>query len=55
MTSLMERNNDGLSPAREGGLTSDQDFALANYKMFKVAAGKTLKSIIISCSDANRN
>ena len=48
--SLMERNNDGLSPAREGGLTSDQDFALANYKMFKVAAGKTLKSIIISCN-----
>lgn len=46
----MERNNDGLSPAREGGLTSDQDFALANYKMFKVAAGKTLKSIIISCN-----
>lgn len=43
-------NNDGLSPAREGGLTSDQDFALANYKMFKVAAGKTLKSIIISCN-----
>ena len=38
-SSLMERNNDGLSPAREGGLTSDQDFALANYKMFKVAAG----------------
>ena len=49
-SSLMERNNDGLSPAREGGLTSDQDFALANYKMFKVAAGKTLKSIIISSS-----
>jgi len=49
-SSLMERNNDGLSPAREGGLTSDQDFALANYKMFKVAAGKTLKSIIISCN-----
>lgn len=39
-SSLMERNNDGLSPAREGGLTSDQDFALANYKMFKVAAGQ---------------
>ena len=48
--SSMERNGDGVSPADHGGLTSDQDYALANYKMFKVAAGKTLKSIIISCN-----
>ena len=48
--SSMERNGDGVSPADYGGLTSDQDYALANYKMFKVAAGKTLKSIIISCN-----
>lgn len=34
----------------EGGLSPDEDFALMNYKNFKVAAGKTLKSIIISCS-----
>lgn len=34
----------------EGGLSPDEDFALMNYKNFKVAAGKTLKSIIISCN-----
>ena len=28
----------------------EEDFALSNYKAFKVAAGKTLKSIIISCN-----
>lgn len=28
----------------------NEDFALSNYKAFKVAAGKTLKSIIISCN-----
>ena len=28
----------------------EDDFALSNYKAFKVAAGKTLKSIIISCN-----
>ena len=27
-----------------------EDFALSNYRAFKVAAGKTLKSIIISCN-----
>nr|WP_241159144.1 type IV secretory system conjugative DNA transfer family protein [Adlercreutzia sp. ZJ141] len=27
-----------------------EDFALSNYKAFKTAAGKTLKSIIISCN-----
>ena len=44
------RNSDGVSPAKCGGLSTDEDFALANYKAFKVAAGKTLKSIIISCN-----
>ena len=28
----------------------ESDFALSNYKAFKTAAGKTLKSIIISCN-----
>ena len=28
----------------------EDDFALASYKQFKVAAGKTLKSIMISCN-----
>ena len=31
-------------------LTPEQDFALSRYRAFKVAAGKTLKSIIISCN-----
>ena len=33
-----------------GGLGVEQDFALNKYKSFKVAAGKTLKSILISCN-----
>ena len=28
----------------------DSDFALLHYKMFKDAAGKTLKSILVSCN-----
>lgn len=48
--SLFKRNSDGVKPAECGGLSPDQDFALMNYKNFKVAAGKTLKSIIISCN-----
>lgn len=28
----------------------EDDFALSSYKQFKVAAGKTLKSIMISCN-----
>lgn len=44
------RNSDGVKPAEVGGLTADEDFALMNYKNFKVAAGRTLKSIIISCN-----
>lgn len=41
---------DGKRPADYGGFSSDEDFALKNYKDFKTAAGKTLKSIIISCN-----
>ena len=41
---------DSHSPADCGGLSDDEDFALSNYNAFKVAAGKTLKSIIISCN-----
>ena len=48
--SLFKRNSDGVRPAERGGLSPDEDFALLNYKQFKVAAGKTLKSIIISCN-----
>ncbi|MDR6939243.1 VirD4-like conjugal transfer protein, CD1115 family [Arcanobacterium hippocoleae] len=48
--SLFIRNSDGVKPAEKGGLSPDEDFALMNYKNFKVAAGKTLKSIIISCN-----
>lgn len=48
--SLFERNSDGVKPADCGGLSPDEDFALMNYRNFKVAAGKTLKSIIISCN-----
>lgn len=44
------RNSDGVRPADCGGLSDDEDFALSNYNAFKVAAGKTLKSIIISCN-----
>lgn len=44
------RNSDGTRPADCGGLSPDEDFALMNYKNFKVATGKTLKSIIISCN-----
>lgn len=29
---------------------ADEDYSLMHYKMFKVAAGKTLKSILISCN-----
>lgn len=48
--SKLKRNSDGVMPAKCGGLSPDEDFALMNYKYFKVAAGKTLKSIIISCN-----
>ena len=48
--SRFKRNSDGVKPADCGGLSADEDFALMNYKNFKVAAGKTLKSILISCN-----
>ena len=48
--SRFKRNSDGVRPADCGGLSDDEDFALSNYNAFKVAAGKTLKSIIISCN-----
>lgn len=45
---------DGFCPGNRAdgktGTDPDEDFALANYKKFKVAAGKTLKSILISCN-----
>lgn len=41
---------DGVRPADKDGLDASEDFALSNYKAFKTAAGKTLKSIIISCN-----
>ena len=28
----------------------EDDFALSSYKQFKVAAGKTLKSVMVSCN-----
>ena len=46
----LKRNTDGKEPGKCGGLSPSEDFALMNYKNFKVAAGKTLKSIIISCN-----
>lgn len=48
--SKLKRNSDGVMPAKCGGLSPDEDFALMKYKNFKVAPGKTLKSIIISCN-----
>lgn len=37
--SKFKRNSDGVKPADCGGLSADEDFALMNYKNFKVAAG----------------
>lgn len=48
--STFQRKFDGKRPADCGGFSSDEDFALKNYKDFKTAAGKTLKSILISCN-----
>ena len=50
VSSKFKRNFDGVRPAKCGGLKPTQDFALLNYHQFKIAAGKTLKSIIISCN-----
>lgn len=41
---------DGYMPGKSGGLAPSDDFALSNYNAFKVAAGETLKSIIIGCN-----
>ena len=35
----LKRNSDGVRPADCSGLSPDEDFALMNYKNFKVAAG----------------
>ena len=48
--SSMMKRVDGVRPSERGGLSANEDFALANYKKFKTAAGKTLKSILISCN-----
>lgn len=48
--STFKRNSDGKRPADCGGFSPDEDFALKNYHDFKTAAGKTLKSILISCN-----
>lgn len=48
--SSMMKRADGVRPAERGGLSANEDFALSNYKKFKTAAGKTLKSILISCN-----
>lgn len=56
MPSKFKHNTTGVMPAKvidsngNAGLSADDDFALGNYKAFKTAAGKTLKSIIISCN-----
>lgn len=50
--SNLVRRSDGIKPGdpEVNGLGPDDDFALKNYELFKTAAGKTLKSIIISCN-----
>ena len=44
------RNTDKKCVGDLGGINPEDDFALSNYKAFKTAAGKTLKSIIVSCN-----
>lgn len=48
--SQFERRGDHVRPADRGGLTPDEDIALGYYNDFRVAAGKTLKSILITCN-----
>ncbi len=54
--SKFKHNTTGVMPAKvkgangNTGLTPNDDFSLGNYNAFKTAAGKTLKSIIISCN-----
>ena len=46
-----QNGRDGFTWVSIGPATNPEfDFALSNYKAFKTAAGKTLKSIIISCN-----
>lgn len=45
-----KRPYDNVKSNGSRGFEPGQDFALENYKKFKIAAGKTLKSIIISCN-----
>ncbi|MDO4596686.1 MAG: type IV secretory system conjugative DNA transfer family protein [Coriobacteriaceae bacterium] len=49
-SSDMKRPYDNVKEDGTRGFSVNQDFALENYKKFKTAAGKTLKSIIISCN-----
>lgn len=54
------RRRDGVRPYHHvkpdgsRGLSPTEDFALENYKAFKQAAGKTLKSILITCNSVLR-
>lgn len=54
--SRLRRRSDGKMPFMnvhadgQRGFEPKEDFSLRNYKNFKQAAGKTLKSIIISCN-----
>lgn len=54
--SKYERRSDGKRPydnikkGGQRGFDPNDDYALENYKKFKAAAGKTLKSILISCN-----
>ena len=45
-----EETNSVLWVQVEEPVSPNDDFALSNYKAFKTASGKTLKSIIISCN-----
>lgn len=54
--SSLVRRSDGkkpylnVRPGGQRGFSPAEDFSLRNYKNFKQAAGKTLKSILISCA-----
>lgn len=47
--SLFVHNRTGKRPADYGGISPEEDLALSFYESFRKAAGKTLKSILISC------
>lgn len=48
--SNLVNNRTNAMPGKTHGMRPEEDFALFNYRAFKSAAGKTLKSIIISCN-----